>query len=169
MIRIFIADDHTIVREGLKQIILEIPDMNIAGEAVDGHEVLKKTLENDYDVVVLDITMPGINGLDVLKQIKTQKPKLPILMLSMHPEEQYAVRAIKAGAAGYLTKETVSEELVKAIRTASIRLRSKPMPRFELQRRRRNRYHAADSLPACGSGKRQRDGFILLFSLLLSR
>ena len=119
MIRIFIADDHTIVREGLKQIILEIPDMNIAGEAVDGHEVLKKTLENDYDVVVLDITMPGINGLDVLKQIKTQKPKLPILMLSMHPEEQYAVRAIKAGAAGYLTKETVSEELVKAIRTAS--------------------------------------------------
>jgi len=119
MIKILIADDHMIVREGMKQIISEIPDMTAADEAVNGHEVLNKALKNDYDVVVLDITMPGINGLDVLKQIKTQKPKLPILVLSMHPEEQYAVRAIKAGAAGYLTKESVSEELVKAIRTAS--------------------------------------------------
>jgi len=119
MIKILIADDHTVVRQGLKQIISEIPDMTIADEAVDGHEVLNKALKNDYDVVVLDITMPGINGLDVLKQIKAQKPKLPILVLSMHPEDQYAVRVIKAGAAGYLTKESFSEELVKAIRTAS--------------------------------------------------
>ena len=119
MIRILIADDHTVVREGLRQIIAETPDMTIADEAVDGHEVLNKALRNDYDVVVLDITMPGINGLDVLKQIKTQKPKLPILVLSMHPEEQYAVRVIKAGASGYLTKESASEELVDAIRTAS--------------------------------------------------
>jgi two-component system invasion response regulator UvrY len=118
MIRILIADDHTVVREGLKQIISETTDMSIADEAVDGHEVLNKALRNDYDVVVLDITMPGINGLDVLKQIKAQKSKLPILVLSMHPEEQYAVRVLKAGASGYLTKETASEELVNAIRTA---------------------------------------------------
>jgi two-component system invasion response regulator UvrY len=119
MIRILIADDHTVVREGLKQIISETPDMSIADEAVNGHEVLNKALKNDYDVVVLDITMPGINGLDVLKQIKAQKSKLPILVLSMHPEEQYAVRVIKAGASGYLTKESASDELVAAIRKVS--------------------------------------------------
>jgi two-component system, NarL family, invasion response regulator UvrY len=119
LIKILIADDHTVVREGLKQIISETPDMTIADEAVDGHEVLKKALKNDYDVVVLDITMPGINGLDVLKQLKAQKPKVPILVLTVHPEEQYAVRVIKAGASGYLTKESASEELVQAIRAAS--------------------------------------------------
>jgi two-component system invasion response regulator UvrY len=119
MIKILIADDHTVVRQGLKQIISETPDMTVADEAVDGHEALGKALRNDYDVVVVDITMPGINGLDVLKQIKTQKPKLPVLVLSVHPEEQYAVRVIKAGAAGYLTKESASEELVNAIKTAS--------------------------------------------------
>jgi len=96
--KILIADDHTIVREGLKQIVAETSDMVVADEASTGHEVLNKALKNDYDVVVLDITMPGINGLDVLKQIKAQKPKLPILVLSVHPEEQYAVRTLKAGA-----------------------------------------------------------------------
>lgn len=119
MIRILIADDHAVVREGLKQIISEIPDMTVADEAVDGHEVLRKVLKNNYDVVVLDITMPGINGLDVLKQIKTQKPQLPILVLSVHSEDQYAVRVIKAGASGYLTKASASEELVEAIKKAS--------------------------------------------------
>jgi len=119
VIRILIADDHTVVREGLKQIISETHDMTVADEAVDGHEVLNKALRDDYDVVVLDITMPGINGLDVLKQIKAQKPKLPILVLSMHPEEQYALRVLKAGASGYLTKESASEELVQAIKAAS--------------------------------------------------
>jgi len=119
MIKILIADDHMIVREGMKQIISETPDMSIADEALTGHEALNKALTNDYDVVVLDITMPGINGLDVLKQLKAQKPKLPILVLSMHPEEQYAVRVIKAGAAGYLTKESASDELVAAIRKVS--------------------------------------------------
>lgn len=118
-IKILIADDHTVVRKGLKQIISEIPDMAVADEAVDGHDVLNKVLRNNYDVVVLDITMPGINGLDVLKQIKAQKPKIPVLVLSVHPEEQYAVRVLKAGAAGYLTKESASEELVNAIKTAS--------------------------------------------------
>ena len=119
MIRILIADDHAVVREGLKRIIGETSDMVVADEAVDGHEVLNKALKNDYDVAVLDITMPGSNGLDVLKQIKNQKPTLPLLMLSMHPEEQYAVRVIKAGAAGYLTKDRAAEELVKAIRKVS--------------------------------------------------
>jgi two-component system invasion response regulator UvrY len=119
MIEILIADDHAVVREGLKQIISETNDMTIAGEAVDGHEALNKALSNDYDVVVLDITLPGINGLDVLKQIKALKPRLPILVLSVHSEEQYAVRVLKAGAAGYLTKESASQELVQAIRTAS--------------------------------------------------
>jgi len=120
MIKILIADDHTIIREGLKQIISETPDMTIADEAVDGHEVLNKALRNDYDVVVLDITMPGINGLDVLKQIKAQKPKLPILVLSVHPEEQYAVRVLRAGASGYLTKESAPDELITAIRKVSV-------------------------------------------------
>lgn len=119
MIRILIADDHTVVREGLKHIISETPDMTIADEAVDGHEALNKALRNHYDVLVLDITMPGINGLDVLKRVKGQKPQTPVLVLSMHPEEQYAVRVLKAGAAGYLTKESASEELVDAIRTAA--------------------------------------------------
>jgi two-component system invasion response regulator UvrY len=119
MIKILIADDHTVVREGLKQIISETTDMTIADEAVDGHEVLNKALRNDYDVVVLDITMPGIHGLDVLKQIKAQKPKLPILVLSMHPEEQYALRVLRAGASGYLTKLSASDELVAAIKKVS--------------------------------------------------
>jgi len=118
MIKILIADDHAIVREGLKQIISETSDMTVADEAIDGHEVLNKALRNDYDVVVLDITMPGINGLDVLKQIKAQKPKLPILVLSVHPEEQYAVRVLRAGASGYLTKESAPDELIAAIRKA---------------------------------------------------
>jgi len=120
MIKILIADDHTIVREGLKQIIAETSDMTVADEAADGHEVINKALNNNYDVVVLDITMPGINGLDVLKQIKAQKPKLPILVLSVHPEEQYAVRTLKAGASGYLTKESAPDELIAAIRKVSV-------------------------------------------------
>ena len=119
MIKIFIADDHEIVREGLKQIVGDTSNMVIAGEASNGHEVLSKVLKNDYDVVVLDISMPGINGLDVLKQIKSQKPKLPILVLTMHPEEQYAVRVLRAGASGYLTKESASDELITAIRKVS--------------------------------------------------
>jgi two-component system invasion response regulator UvrY len=119
MIKILIADDHTVVREGLKQIVAETSDMVVSDEASNGHEVLNKALSSDYDVIVLDITMPGIHGLDVLKQIKSQKPALPVLVLSMHPEEQYAVRVIKAGAAGYLTKESASEELITAIRKVS--------------------------------------------------
>lgn len=120
MIKIFIADDHAIVREGLKQIVAETTDMAVTDEADTGHEVLEKVSENDYDVLVLDITMPGLNGLDALKQLRTQRPDLPVLVLSIHPEEQYAVRVLKAGASGYLTKESAPDELISAIRKVSM-------------------------------------------------
>ena len=119
MIRILVADDHAIVRDGLKQIVGDTSDMVVAAEASNGREALDKALEDDYDVVLLDITMPDRSGLDVLKEIKSQKPELPVLILSIHPEEQYAVRALKAGAAGYLTKESAPEELIRAMRRVS--------------------------------------------------
>ena len=120
MIKILIADDHAIVREGLKQIVAEVPDMVVAGEAVDGREVLAIVEQEDWDVILLDIAMPGRGGLDVLKQLRRERPGLPVLVLSMYPEEQYAVRAIKAGASGYLVKESAPEELVAAIRKAAL-------------------------------------------------
>jgi len=119
MLKVFIADDHVIVREGLKQIVAETSDIVVAGEAGNGHEALNNILKNNYDVVILDISMPGINGLDVLKQLKSQKPKIPVLILSIHPEEHYAVRSLKAGASGYLTKESAPNELILAIRKIS--------------------------------------------------
>ncbi len=115
MIKILIIDDHAIVREGLKQILVETPDLEVAGEANDGQEALERMRADHWDVVVLDISLPGANGLVVLQQIKNQFPEVPVLMLSIHAEEQYALRALKAGAAGYLTKETVPQELVTAI------------------------------------------------------
>ncbi|MEE9120417.1 MAG: response regulator transcription factor [Syntrophobacteria bacterium] len=120
MIEILIADDHAIVREGLKQIVADTSDMIVIDEASDGHEVLALLSKNNYDVVVLDMAMPGLTGLDVLKQIKRETPKLPVLILSVHPEEQYAVRALKAGASGYLTKESAPDELITAIRKVSM-------------------------------------------------
>jgi two-component system invasion response regulator UvrY len=119
MIKILVADDHAVVREGLKQILSETPDMVVAAEASSGQEVLNKVRENNYDVVLLDISMPGRGGLDVLKQLKDEKPGLPVLILSIYPEEQYAVRALRAGASGYLTKESASDELIAAIRKIS--------------------------------------------------
>lgn len=119
MIKILIADDHAIVREGLKQIISETPDMVVAAEASNGEDVLEKVSANKYDVILLDISMPGRSGLDILRQLKIEKPKLPIMMLSVHPEEQYAVRALRAGASGYLTKESAPDELIAAIRKIS--------------------------------------------------
>ena len=116
MIRIVIADDHTIVREGLKQILAAAPDFSIAGEAQNGHEVIARVRELEFDVLLLDMSMPGKSGTELIKQVHAEKPKLRILVLSMHEEEQYAVRAIKAGAAGYLTKESASSQLVSAIR-----------------------------------------------------
>ncbi len=116
MLKILIADDHAIVRKGLKQILSNNPDMTVAGEAAGGAQALEMIREGDWDVVLLDISMPDGNGLDTLKQVKKEKPDLPILMLSIYPEEQYAIRTIKAGVSGYLTKDSAPEELVEAIR-----------------------------------------------------
>ena len=116
MIKILVVDDHIIVREGLKKILLDTPDMVVADEASNGQEVTKKIWNNDYDLILLDISLPGRSGLDVLKQLKCTKPQVPILILSVHPEEQYALRALRAGASGYLTKQSAPDELIDAIR-----------------------------------------------------
>jgi DNA-binding NarL/FixJ family response regulator len=116
VLKILVADDHAIVREGVKQIIAEIPDIVVAGEASDGNQTLNQVREGDYDLVLLDIAMPGMSGLEVLKQLKLEMPEVPVLILSMYPEEQYAIRTLKAGAAGYLTKESAPDELIEAIR-----------------------------------------------------
>jgi len=116
LIRILIADDHAIVRIGLKQILSETSDLMVAGEAGDGRELIYKIYKHKYDMVLLDISMPGRGGLEVLSEIKKKKPLLPVLILSMHPEEQYAVRALKTGACGYLTKQSAPDELISAIR-----------------------------------------------------
>lgn len=116
MTKILIADDHAILRKGLRRILTEMNEGYDIDEASDGHEVVEKTRERDYDLILLDISMPGLSGLDALKQIKTENPKVPVLILTMHPEEQYALRALKAGASGYLTKESVPDELMNAIR-----------------------------------------------------
>ena len=115
-IRIVIAEDHTIVREGLKQLLLAQSDVAVIGEARTGAEVLERVREDDFDVLLLDMSMPGKSGIELIKQIHGEKPKLRILVLTMHEEQQYAVRAIKAGAAGYMTKETATVQLVAAIR-----------------------------------------------------
>jgi two-component system invasion response regulator UvrY len=116
MINVLIADDHPIVRQGLRQILSGIPDMAVAGEAVNGQEALAQVRAGGWDVLVLDITMPDRSGFEILKEVKYEQPHLPVLVLSIHAEEQFAVRLLKAGASGYLTKENAPDELVKAIR-----------------------------------------------------
>jgi DNA-binding NarL/FixJ family response regulator len=116
MIRIVIADDHAIVREGLKRIFASADDMEVAGEAADGTEVMQRVRESDFDVLVMDLSMPGRSGMELIKLVHGEKPKLRILVLSMHQELQYAVRAIKSGASGYLTKESAPTQLVQALR-----------------------------------------------------
>ena len=116
MTRILLADDHTLVREGLKQILSATPDLVVAGEAVNGDEALARVRGGDFDLALLDMSMPGLSGIDLIKRLKLEKPKLRILVLSMHGEQQYAVRAYKAGASGYLTKDSASSQLVEAIR-----------------------------------------------------
>jgi DNA-binding NarL/FixJ family response regulator len=116
MIRIVVADDHPIVREGLKQLLSAAGDLAVVGEAQNGTEVLQRVRALDFDVLLLDMSMPGKSGIELIKQVRAEKPKLRVLVLSMHEEEQYAVRAIKAGASGYLTKESATAQLVSAIR-----------------------------------------------------
>ena len=115
-IRVFIADDHAIVREGLKQILAESPDIIVAGEAENGLDAIKLFRKSKCTVMLLDISMPDRSGIDVLKQVKKENPEIAVLMLSMHREDQYAIRSLKAGAAGYLTKQSAPRELVTAIR-----------------------------------------------------
>jgi DNA-binding NarL/FixJ family response regulator len=116
MMRVLIADDHAIVRAGIKDILEASGDIVVAAEAANGHEALAKVREGEFDVAVLDLSMPGRSGIELIKLIKTERPKLKVLVLSMHSEEQYAVRALKAGASGYLTKESAADELVAALR-----------------------------------------------------
>lgn len=116
MIRLVIADDHDLVREGLKQVLSSAPDLTVIGEAKNGIEVMQRVRELDFDVLVLDLSMPGRSGPELIKQVHTEKPKLRVLVLSMHAEAQYAIRAIKSGASGYLTKDGASADLVAAIR-----------------------------------------------------
>lgn len=119
MIRVLIADDHTIVRKGLKEILADNPNIEVMGEAGNGEEVLNEISIRDYDVLLLDITMPVRSGLDIIKESKKIKPQLNILVLSMHPEEHYALRALREGASGYLTKSSAPDELLGAIEKVS--------------------------------------------------
>lgn len=116
MIRIVLADDHAIVREGLKQILATVPDFQVVGEAADGAQVMQRVRETEFDLLLLDLSMPGRSGMELIRLVKAEKPKVRILVLSMHQEAQYAVRAIKSGASGYLTKESASAELEQALR-----------------------------------------------------
>ncbi|MFH0803168.1 MAG: response regulator transcription factor [bacterium] len=119
MIDVLIADDHPLIRKGFRQILAEASDMYAPHEACTGQEVLDKVAENHFDIILLDITLPDMNGLDVLKELKRKHPRIPILIISIHPEEQYAVSAMKAGASGYLTKGSAPDELLSAIEKIS--------------------------------------------------
>jgi two-component system invasion response regulator UvrY len=116
MIRILIAEDHTIVRQGLEQLLSDVEDIEVTGVAATGQEVLAQIRAGICDVVLLDLTMPGPHGIDLIRQIRVEQPELFVLVLSMHKEEQFALRALKAGAAGYLTKDSAVDELVTALR-----------------------------------------------------
>ena len=117
--RILICDDHKIVRDGLRQILQQLPEMKTIEEAGDGKDALALLKKDGFNIVLLDISLPGMNGLEILQSVKEKFPSTNVLMLSMHPQEQYAMRALKLGASGYLTKDTASEELLLAIKTVS--------------------------------------------------
>ena len=119
MIRILVADDHSVVRQGLKQIVADSPDMEIAGEAATGQEALELVRSGSFDLIILDISMPGQGGLDILRELKAENPALKVIILSMYPEEQYAIRSLRDGASAYLTKGSPPEELILAIKTVA--------------------------------------------------
>ncbi len=116
MIKVLIADDHPVVRAGIKQMLADAPEIEVVGEASDGRELLELIREGGIDVLLLDITMPGLTGLDALKHISVENPALPVLVLSMHPEDQYGIRVLKAGASGYLMKSAAPDQLLSAVR-----------------------------------------------------
>lgn len=113
---VLVADDHAIIRDGLRKILADTQDLVVAGEARDGNATLEQVRARDWSMVVMDLSMPGRHGVELIRLVKTERPKLPILIFSMHPEEQFAVRAIRAGASGYLSKESDSDLLLPAIR-----------------------------------------------------
>lgn len=123
VVRVLVADDHPVVRTGLKEILTRHSDIAVLGEAESGAEACRLVTQKAWDVIVLDLSLPDRDGLDVLKEIKRERPKLPVLMLSSHPEEEFAVRAFRAGAAGYVTKRAAPEELVRAVRRLARGLR----------------------------------------------
>jgi len=116
MIRVVVADDHAIVRDGLRQLLAASGDFEVVGEASDGHQVLAAVRDLAFDVLLLDMSMPGKSGVELIRQVKSEKPKLRVLVLTMHEEHQYAIRAIRAGASGYLTKDSASRQLIEALR-----------------------------------------------------
>ena len=120
MLKILIADDHAIVRKGLKQVILEEYPSAVIGEVADAEDLLKEVIGNEWNIVICDMNMPGRSGLDALNQIKQASPQLPVLIMSMYPEDQYALRVLKAGAAGYLGKETIHDDVIRAIQTLQL-------------------------------------------------
>ncbi|MGD1147037.1 MAG: response regulator transcription factor [Thermoanaerobaculaceae bacterium] len=148
MIRVLVADDHALVRAGLKHILGKTGEISVVGEACNGQEVMVEARRTPCDVVLLDIGMPGRSGLDVLKQLRAEHPGLSVLILTMYPEEQYAVRALRAGAAGYLTKDSGPEELVNAVRKVAsggryVTMRAAESLAFEVQGRLRQSPHEA--------------------------
>jgi len=148
MIRVLVTDDHALVRAGLKHILGMTADIKVVGEACNGQEAMAEARQTPCDVVLLDIGMPGRSGLDVLKQLRAEHPGVAVLMLTMYPEEQYAVRALRAGAAGYLTKDSGPEELVNAVRKVAsggryVSMRTAESLAFEVQGRFRQAPHEA--------------------------
>lgn len=148
MIRVLVADDHALVRAGLKHILGMTGEIRVVGEACNGQEVMAEARRTPCEVVLLDIGMPGRSGLDVLKQLRAEHPGVAVLMLTMYPEEQYAVRALRAGAAGYLTKDSGPDELVNAVRKVAsggryVSMRTAESLAFEVQGRFRQSPHEA--------------------------
>ncbi len=148
MIRVLVADDHALVRAGLKQILGKTGEISVVGEARNGQEAMVEARRTPCDVILLDIGMPGRSGLDVLKQLRAEHPDLPVLILTMYPEEQYAVRALRAGAAGYITKDSGPEELVGAVQKVAaggryVSMRAAESLAFEVQGRTRQSPHEA--------------------------
>lgn len=146
MIRVLVADDHALVRAGLKHILGRTGEISVIGEACNGQEIMAEVRRTPCDVVLLDIGMPGRSGLDVLKQLRAEHPNLPVLILTMYPEEQYAVRALRAGAAGYLVKDSGPEELVSAVQKVAsggryVSMRAAESLAFEVQGRARQSPH----------------------------
>ena len=166
MIRVLICDDHQIVRQGIKQMLADASDLALAGEAASGPEAIARVREGGIDVVLLDIAMPQRDGLDVLRQLKSEVPKLPVLMLSTYPDRQYAVRSLKLGAAGYLNKSADSEQMTEAIRRVAAASAAIALPAWAQSSRIVLGQSAAFSGPAAQLGIQMNKGAKIFFDQL---